>query len=258
MVETLSLLPVFTHPHIWYKINRRPIPVASKILGDGVRNTFEEVATAVLEELIKEVEGKKRVCHDQYVGIISAACSMVGGDKRGDKNFDRKFVDDWDGNIKSRPNCVILILESPHKAELNLDPPQPAKGTTGRNIGDYLCEIDALKQYADYGLVLMNAIQYQCSLGLDPKCVRDKIFVECWKKGGAKDFERRLRETYKPGDVLLNCCTKGTDKRGKLVTNVIRNISKELKINRVIEGSHPSYWHSRSNLCKEKFIPIEL
>lgn len=75
----------------------------------------------------------------------------------------------------------------------------PACGSTGRNIKKYLPSVlfnylpainetsrlityDLNKQIqnGDYCIALINAIQYQCSLGEDTLKYRDKIFSEMW------------------------------------------------------------------------------
>ena len=102
---------------------------------------------------------------------------------------------------------MILILESPHKDEFKGEP-GPARGATGHAISSQLMNVIGLRQFSDYGLILMNAIQYQCSLGKPTAKHRDTVFRRVWGSGGAEDFKDRLKTTYRPGDVIVNCCTK--------------------------------------------------
>ena len=117
--------------------------------------------------------------------------------------------------------AIILVLESPHTYEFDSDKHgiSPAKGPTGSNIEMYLKgildnyqPILKLKKQA-YDLVLINAIQLQCSLGCDPLLYRDAMFLYHWEKEKyRKDFRDRLKtivKNYCKGGIVINCCTKG-------------------------------------------------
>ena len=92
---------------------------------------------------------------------------------------------------------IVIILESPHQDEYELNSswnqPNPALGTTGTNLEKYIdCLIDAVSELDSkimkekYQIVLMNSIQYQCSLGRINGClnkeIRDLIFTSIWSK----------------------------------------------------------------------------
>ena len=86
-------------------------------------------------------------CPDQYVGTVS----KLMGIRR-------------PAMARLKIPGVLLILESPHidefKGELG-----PAKGKTGKNIKQYFNTVDGLKRINGIRpVVLINAIQYQCSL----------------------------------------------------------------------------------------------
>ena len=68
-----------------------------------------------------------------------------------------------------------MVLESPHVDEFigNIG---PAKGFTGDMIRNFLHEVINLQDVDGFGLVLINAIQHQCSLGTSTSAHRDKIF----------------------------------------------------------------------------------
>ena len=112
--------------------------------------------------------------------------------------------------------AIILVLESPHTYEFDSDKHGigPAKGPTGRNIKKYLGEIiDEELQEQAYDLVLINAIQLQCSLGCDRLHYRDAMFLYHWEQEKyRRDFRDRLEtivKNYCKGGIVINCCTKG-------------------------------------------------
>ena len=141
---------------------------------------------------------ESRECPDQYLGLI--------GGLLGKPMFPMRVL------AQSRPAqaCVLMVLESPHVDEF-ADEIGPAKGATGEMIRQYLTESLDLHGLADCGLVLVNAIQHQCSLGANTVVYRDRLFRAVWSNGGEADFRNRIVGLYKPGDVLVNCCTKGND-----------------------------------------------
>lgn len=154
-------------------------------------------------------------------------------------------------------NSIVIILESPHKNEYELDQlwdkPNPAMGTTGtklgNNIGDLIKAVS--KTYPQinrgkYQIVLMNSIQYQCSLGVTPLdvTVRDFVFSQIWKLIDEirESFVTRLK-SYKP-KFIFNLCTMGkvVPHLDFLVQALIND--KYLKDNKVnlFVGNHPSGW----------------
>ena len=138
--------------------------------------------------------------------------------------------------------CVVLVMESPHKDEFIGDW-GPAKGATGDRIRKYMGTIVAGLGGQLSDLILVNAIQYQCSLGVPTHCYRDRIFDSLWKRGGAADFEKRLKAIYRPQDMLFNCCTGSDPRAGRrqLVTVAIR---KSLGAVPLYSGPHPFGWIS--------------
>jgi len=95
-------------------------------------------------------------------------------------------------------------------------------------------------------LILVNAIQYQCSLGVATSRFRDKIFRNLWTNGAVADFEKRLTHIYQTGDMLLNCCTKGNTSESlrQVVTSAIRNSIGGVALH---SGPHPFSWFSERN-----------
>ena len=163
---------------------------------------------------------KTMYCPDQYVGKIRDKDNWHKFYKRTDIFQDQTVkmqTNIPDGNI------FLLILESPHTDEFdkNNEAIGPANGTTGRHIRKYICDIFG-NGYKGYHLVLMNAIPFQCSLGVGTKHFRDDVFKKIWHKNGENFFVNRLTiltELFKskPDNfVIANCCTKGYSEESPL------------------------------------------
>ena len=174
---------------------------------------------------------EKRACPDQYVGTLA---DIIG-----------QPVFPFRRPVSQRPEtpCLILVLESPHIDEF-VDAPGPAKGFTGEMIRKYLPDAFEPKGRTGYGLILLNAIQYQCSLGSNTVVYRDRIFRAVWAQGGKEKFQARLQAVYMPGDQVMNCCTKGNDFEinpplRALVEVAIQQVNPQLQ---TIKRMHPAAW----------------
>lgn len=185
---------------------------------------------------------EEQCCPDQFVGVISEI------ERRGD--FTCRVP------TSERPAklpCVLLILESPHTSEFDSSP-GPAKGSTGRNIVRYLRQVPGLRDKGDFGLLLVNAVQFQCSLGRPTSEVRDVVFFDTWTSGGRADFETRFRRLYRRGDCVVNCCTRGCSRNAAdhLRTLVHRALTALLPAGTaVLRRNHPSFWHSPANRSRD-------
>lgn len=136
---------------------------------------------------------------------------------------------------------VIFILESPHKDEYrDLGDISPAKGKTGNNFNDSLINFLVLSQYHKecfnsglYEVVVMNAIQYQTSLGLEPNEYRTVIFQLAWLAFARKDFIERLKshlKGFENQNVIFNACTKGNT----LKVEQARDLLSALKLSKCV------------------------
>jgi hypothetical protein len=122
-----------------------------------------------------------------------------------------------------RPKIVVL-LESPHIEEFNVSgqpyKSAPAWGKTGdrfnnqfikvlnNNIKIILSKYSLQKQTFD--VYIVNAIQYQCSLGISPinQGVRNGVFAYLWNlsvNSFCDDLIERLN--FINPDLLINACT---------------------------------------------------
>jgi hypothetical protein len=183
---------------------------------------------------------EERCCPDQFVGVISEI-------DRGGQFTCRVPATERPADLA----CVLLVLESPHTHEFDASP-GPAKGTTGRNIVRYVSQVPGLIEKATFGLVLVNAVQYQCSLGNTPSDYRDAVFLDAWANGGRADFEERIRLLYRDGDCVVNCCTLGSSVDANLRVQVQRALTCVLPVGtKVLRRNHPSWWHVSGNRNRE-------
>lgn len=193
----------------------------------------EEISRALesIQEAQKQRNYSVQKCQDQIVGIIKkeengeyswekeiATTQGNSGQEYTRTDVTSKSI----GALEKSYGRIIIILESPHDDEYNENhmPIGPAYGKTGQNINKYFCEIlnDFQKvsgyklQSQKYYVILVNAIQKQCSLGMDPLVYRDIMFLSYWEKDKWRDdFICRLRKSVYGGkdSFIINCCTRG-------------------------------------------------
>lgn len=191
---------------------------------------FNQIVAIAAPEYGRQPE--LRLCPDQYVGLLSQAINQPDFPFR--------------ATVTTRPKlpCLIMVMESPHKDEF-IGNPGPAKGATGHYLRMHLLDAIDCSKLQDMGLILVNPIQHQCSLGeKDTGLYRDKIFRAVWANGGREEFTGRLRSTFETGDILMNCCTKGNDcdvhtPLRCLVETSVREALPEVDS---IKRTHPSSW----------------
>jgi hypothetical protein len=176
-----------------------------------------------------------RACPDQYLGPLSEII--------GKPQFPLRVT----AEQRTGQPFLVMILESPHVDEF-IGELGPAKGFTGDMIRSFLQEAINLQDVDGFGLVLVNAIQHQCSLGISTSEHRDKIFRAVWAQGGQENFVSRLRSVLRPGDVVMNCCTKGNDFElntplRSLVEASMRHHFPEIQ---TIRRMHPASWRTKS------------
>lgn len=187
----------------------------------------------IIYKKIMSLEFNKNICDDNKV-----ACARYNKSKweleynyilKEDRNKNRNKV-----KIEQKKNKrIVIILESPHRNEYDIDSKlgYPALGKTGENLNNNLEEIinkklkNKIKETEVYDIILMNAVQYQTSLGIDTKVFRDRIWLTLWIENDLRNnFIKRL-EMYNP-DIILNFCSKG-DHTKDFITNIIgKDLSK--------------------------------
>ena len=174
-------------------------------------------------------------------------------------------------NIPDAENILVTILESSHISEhfeqlskykhgdiRKNSVPAIGKysGDTGSNIVKYIGEI--FPNFSNYHLILMNAIPFQCSLGVATRHFRYDVFKKVWtdKNIGDNFFRKRLGNLLNAlsgkNVMIVNACTKGCNK-GKdrdeipflwrLVQNSIETMTlDEKRIIQYFRTNHPSSW----------------
>ncbi len=211
---------------------------------------------------------KTMFCPDQYVGIVKHSENWQKFYKRVDI-FENQTV-----KIQSKitgENFFLLILESPHTDEFakNGKPIGPANGKTGENIRKYITKIFG-SGYNEYHLILMNAVPFQCSLGVNTKYFREDVFKKIWSENGKQFFIDRLTgllNTLSDKNIVIaNCCTKGynatNDSKNRpflwhLVQDSIETLTSDKGMEiQYFRTSHPSSWsrNKKNREVKEKMI----
>lgn len=149
---------------------------------------------------------------------------------------------------KAMPNeyNIVIVLESPHKNEYNTDFRHPAIGSTGNNLNNYFKGLldtlnNTIQNNTKCHVYLMNAIQYQCSLGYHTSIFRTEIFNSMWKHHKKdEDFLDRLKDFYP--NIIINLCTK-TDNLQDIVQEKINEFVNNNKTISLYKGTHPSSWN---------------
>jgi hypothetical protein len=181
-----------------------------------------------------------RACPDQYLGKVAGFVEVPISEGR------------TPAQKRTSEPCILLILESPHKEEF-VGEPGPAKGFTGEMIKQHLATVLSLPNIENYGLILVNAIQHQCSLGSKTTVYRDRIFRAVWSNGGKENFQKRIVSIFQQGDLIVNCCTKGNDCElyGPLRNLVEMALKVSIPNTETLRRTHPSSWFQAKQRGKE-------
>lgn len=201
---------------------------------------------ALREEFIKIARELNRLelcatsrCPDQFVGAVS----KFGRELNTSELFCRRVP--ADSRSDSSRVAVIVILESPHIREFKKDGTAigPLNNlNTQRSFRNMLTKAcPAVHELPDGELpvILVNAIQFQCSLAAKPKLFRTNVFLRLWAANAAVDLQTRLKRLVKHDDLLINACTKG-DSKPALCELVSETISTEWP--NFKSAPHPAWW----------------
>lgn len=199
---------------------------------------FEKIVNRVVSLQGRPLE--IRACPDQYLGKVAGFVEVPLTEGR------------TPAQKRTSEPCILLILESPHKEEF-VGEPGPAKGFTGEMIKQHLGTVLGLPDLENYGLILVNAIQHQCSLGSNTTIYRDRIFRAVWSNGGAENFQNRIVSIFQVGDLIVNCCTKGNDFElyGPLRNLVEVALKASIPNTESVRRTHPSSWFEAKQRGKE-------
>ncbi len=187
-------------------------------------------------------------CPDQHVGNIYNLGTS-------NEDFPTRINSEVAYTVK---NKILLILESPHKKEF-VGMSGPAKGKTGALIRKHILEIigNKIDEYSE--LFLVNAVQYQCSLGHSPNLYRDKVFRSSWASFGKREFSNRLKLLSNGMPTLIiNACTTGKKIVGTpTLQGIVENaINETLGRHCDFLLSHPSSWWAKQNRKPKLFSKL--
>lgn len=241
---------------------------------------FEEFVKKEMQKNQKSIplEFKDNKCPDIVVGK-DGVFWFEKAERKKHKN------DLYEGLLVSKKNekRIVIILESPHKDEFKKSikkddffddecEANPALGRTGIKLQEYFNDKvvrEKLKIEGHYCVILMNSVQYQCSLGEKTKLYRDCIWLKYWfEKETLNSFEQRLNE-YKP-NIVVNLCTKGNykgrrshlEKCLKKIPSEIPNKKDGITLREIVsiyvkkvfpkmaiyEGNHPCSWWTNKGI----------
>lgn len=93
-------------------------------------------------------------------------------------------------------------------------------------------------------ILVVNSIQFQCSLGITPICniIKESNWIDEWYSS-KNDFSKRVEQICSLKDFfIINLCTKGVFIPTKeIVKNELFNCNLKID-NKYCEGPHPSSW----------------
>ena len=166
---------------------------------------------------------------------------------------------------------ILLVLESPHRAEYKEDGSAicPANGSSGKNIYNYLCNLfndignlgkknyinscNTLKNFLQNNkdkiidIWIVNSIQKQCSLGIEPinNIIKESNWIDEWcssQNDLIKRCENIIGNMEKQNYFIINLCTRGIYIPMKqLVENEF--VSSNSFNCFYCKGPHPSSWN---------------
>ncbi|MDE6408482.1 MAG: hypothetical protein K2K48_05805 [Anaeroplasmataceae bacterium] len=190
---------------------------------------------------ISNQKANSNPCPDQIVGQLSNGVFTSSNRE----NIDYSIKNNNYTIQNKLTNPIVIILESPHKNEydpITRSALGPAMGKTGENFKKYFASlIVKSKIYQSIAtlhcdIVLVNAIQYQCSLGMSLNNTtnaksRDDNFNTCFDNNNTNDLKDRLIAIAPI--ATINLCT--AQFRAKIM-NKCSNFSN------YTDGNHPSSW----------------
>ncbi|OFV71792.1 hypothetical protein ACWI_07650 [Acetobacterium wieringae] len=193
------------------------------------------IDTKITEQI--SIELKK--CEDNYIGTISVESKQIIDSnlrfnrcKRCEyleesREIKKSCDEDLNNYSEKYIGKIVVVLESPHVKEYDFIRkgkriPIPAIGNSGNSLQNNfeenfkrIFENDDIKDGV-YSIILCNAIQYQCSLGVNTKKYRDRLFIVLWFMAELnKNFLKRIK-SYQAA-IVINLCTNGNHEKDPLI-----------------------------------------
>ena len=221
----------------------------------GYKKQYEKSLYEEVEKVKKEISSLKineNKCEDNIVALVAkrnGQWKLINNYilKKDREKFKRKVripkkikttkvIKKYRRIVKRRLKRIVIILESPHKEEYSIDNKMgyPALGITGININKGIEEVIntklsySMEHNKYYEIILINAIQYQTSLGIDTNMLRDRTWIYLWLQHNMRDgFIKRIKG-YRP-NIIVNFCTKGNHSKDVLsfITDVETTVIKD-------------------------------
>ena len=182
-------------------------------------------------------------CPDNYVGEIDGVKYITAEDRYTARDSINQTGKKGDTNI-------VILLESPHKNEFQKKLTAPALGETGERLSLYL-ETLLKKEHiatAQSKLFLVNAIQYQCSLGFSTNCVRNHVFNYLFEKQEFKDDLKNRINIHFPKIIIIATTSFCREKIKKWILEEYN--AQEFAIYEA--DSHPSVWTAKTKIVECK------
>ena len=182
-------------------------------------------------------------CKDNYVLTIDGENYINPIERYKNKKLVENLAID-----KTNSKRIVILLESPHKDEFTKKFNAPALGKTGEKLDYYLSCLLKKFKYVNKGdkVFLVNAIQYQCSLGYPTSCVKKRVFNYLFEKDEVK---KDLIERIKRIDPDIICISTTSFCREKVQKLIVESFTDKVIIS---SDSHPSMWTTKTKIKEEK------
>lgn len=160
-------------------------------------------------------------CNDEVIAVLDVIGTTWSTRRTFKYNTHFVGLDTYDLHKHKYSAPIVIVTESPHISEFDeiniLDftsntpvNARPVNGVTGQNIMEHLLGLLRQENIAlvtgRYPVIVINAIQEQCSLGVDTKCHRTKNFIAYWPN--KRNILINRLSNLKP-ILVINSCTVG-------------------------------------------------
>ncbi|MCE7537747.1 hypothetical protein [Aliivibrio fischeri] len=205
---------------------------------------------------------KFKVCDDEIFGVFVVKNSNI--QFRRTLNHKSIFVglNEYQKHINIYQRPILIVTESPHVDEFVVNGlkdlttglpvnSRPVNGFSGSKIEEYglyiLQKLSITLPDGLYPLVVINALQEQCSEGQNPKRLRTRNFIKLWPNR-MDYFERRI-QNWNP-IAIINACTAGDF--------YLKADSGELTMKGAVDGTNRSVFNRNfRELLEKEFQYVE-